>query len=115
MKSSDKGQPKVARVIPPNECVISCKGWSIAFVWDYPLEDALLWEKFHGNAIDDRPMPQPPNLDPLRPLKELTRWDRIEAKKLAFGTIKGNRARALKRAVKEATKTQRALEEPTFL
>ena len=115
MKNFDKGQPKVARVIPPNECVIFCKGWSIAFGWDYPLETEMLWEKLHGNAIDDRPTPQPPNLDPLRPLKELTRWDRIAAKKLAFGTIKGNRERALKQAEKDAAKAQRALEEPLLL
>lgn len=106
---------RVARVIPPNECVIYCKGWSIAFVCDQALGEDITWEQFHGNAFDDRMSPIPPNLEPLKPLKELTRSDRWQAKKIAFGILKGSRERARKQNAKAKAKAQRAYEEPLLL
>ena len=106
---------KVARVIDHTECIIVCGGWSIAFVWLAPLGEKIPWQKFHGNAIDDRPSPQPPITDPLRPFKPLSRQEWHAARRLAIGVLNGKRESALKTARKAGEAERRRIEEPKFL
>lgn len=103
---------KVVTTIPPNECVLTCKGWTISFVWDRPIEEPMHWEEFHGSVSDLRPGPCPPNFEPLRPLKPLTREERWAARKRAFGIIQQMRYKARAKAREEV---RRAAEEPKML
>lgn len=102
---------KIAKVIDHTECVIVCGGWSISFLCELPLDQDLVWEHFHGNAVDHRPRPRPPNFETLRRLKPLSREERHAAKKRAFGVLEKKRSAAREKA---RVAKRRQIEEPTL-
>lgn len=71
----------------------------------------MRWEEFHGSISDERPLPKPPNFEPPRRLKPLTKQERWAARKRAFGIVQQMRYKARIKAQEAARKKD---EEPTL-
>lgn len=101
---------EVKVVLVPNheECIVWCGGRKLSFQCNLPLDKKMEWEDLRGNTVDDRSLPQPPNFEPLRPLRQISPREWGVAKQRAFGILQKARREALQ-------KIERAALEPTFL
>ena len=99
---------KIILVPDYQECIVWCGGRKISFTCTLPLDREMQWGDLRGDTLDDRPSPQPPSLEPLRPLRQLGKGEWRAAKKRAFGVLQKARGEAME-------KLEQAEKEPTFI